>query len=681
MPEDASMAPSGLSIPTNPIPPSQRSSPNGTNLPISDPKIPGQDEHNTIEDIKDQSLSNIIMLIHQAEDRCIERNNAESSRANDKKGLVLEKHTELIFGYYRLCLAASHPRAPAKLKNCSKSLPLRMWEYGMKSFLDSQPQHLPQSKKKTDNYISFSSCLAWILFNKVPDHADKFAEILARLALHKGTTTKNDKEKEVWLSISHQWFSHISHNTPTAGYLYHFLGMSTLRPLERLYNLVKSSCVPDISALPKKSFTMFLVPPNPDVNSGSPGLTSADFPTLDREFVDFGPLDFSFDDLDSVDFSCPGFDFSDFASLDFPSLNFASLDSPSLDFASLDFASLDSHPLDYRHLNPYHLDPVHANDVNPILSNSDFLDLDPVHPNDVNSTLSDPAPVNTDAVDSNSSDFMFLFTGSHNWIRSGDISVTTPVIRTFIEAHSILHSHHSNNFSAAANSFYNLLEDYIKGEELEQQAYQIAIINCCALLEYGGGEHLALDGTPAKTEPRTITLDFVNTSHTIFFEQPRNANVLPYVHVVLVFMLFIVRSSGHTRLLIEESFPWTQISVLLNLLLGQAITPPECLNCQKEDESNNCPPPGAHQSPLPEDISLRGLRFVDAYLAEWSGLTRIYQEKHGEKLVKTRRQRIIRLASRIARAGCPLVYDGESKQYRVKVPNTVPLNAAVGEVG
>lgn len=123
-----------------------------------------------------------------------------------------------------------------------------------------------------------------------------------------------------------------------------------------------------------------------------------------------------------------------------------------------------------------------------------------------------------------------------------------------------------------------------------------------------------------------------------------DTNILPHVHIWLVFMVHIKASEPATRLL-ENEFPWESLATMLNFLV-------ESFDGERfEGESFPVPEKGVGR-PLPEDYTLRGLDWSRLYFPErWFEDAQVDDEERSIELpsmATIRVERILWLAARIA---------------------------------
>ncbi|KAI3326906.1 hypothetical protein HD806DRAFT_519984 [Xylariaceae sp. AK1471] len=259
----------------------------------------------------------------------------------------------------------------------------------------------------------------------------------------------------------------------------------------------------------------------------------------------------------------------------------------------------------------------------------------------------------------------------------------TPIDVAFVKAHGILFSHKQlDNFRPAVNEFLESLDDHvgrIKRRWVES-GYYIAIANCCALMSYGKEENvimraiqyqndekqdlgMELGGTDMKpSKDFEDALHLAMETHEIIFRRLDDANVLPYIHVVMVFMLYLSQLPNAMRHL-EQTFPWKRVSLLLNSLIDTSEDHDRIRSDEFPRESNDPP------RPVPEDFALKGLLFVDQYYpSDWFSNDKIDDdEKYFEmpSMKDVRKERILWLAYRIAQAGEWLTYDEGVNKFGV----------------
>lgn len=139
-------------------------------------------------------------------------------------------------------------------------------------------------------------------------------------------------------------------------------------------------------------------------------------------------------------------------------------------------------------------------------------------------------------------------------------------------------------------------------------------------------------------------------------------NILPYTHVVLVFLLYLKKYPS-AMALIDKAFPWKLLSTLLNSLLlsyrdYERIHRPQFPRPEKE-----------LPRPLPEDFAMKGLLWVDDYFpSDWFANDKVDDdEKYFEvaSMTDERKERILWLGVVLAGSGQWLVYDERMHQFSV----------------
>lgn len=133
-------------------------------------------------------------------------------------------------------------------------------------------------------------------------------------------------------------------------------------------------------------------------------------------------------------------------------------------------------------------------------------------------------------------------------------------------------------------------------------------------------------------------------------------DVLPHIHIWLVFILHIKSSEPAIRLL-ENDFPWEALVSLLNSLTSEPET--------DKFETENFPiPEQGIGRPLPEDYTLRGLDWAKTYFPEgWFEDAQVDDEERLMELPSmesVRVERILWIATRIAASGDHLIYSNGS---------------------
>ncbi|KAI1273702.1 hypothetical protein F5Y07DRAFT_411174 [Xylaria sp. FL0933] len=265
-----------------------------------------------------------------------------------------------------------------------------------------------------------------------------------------------------------------------------------------------------------------------------------------------------------------------------------------------------------------------------------------------------------------------------------------PIDTAFVKTHGILFSHkQSDNFRPVASEFLGSLDAHIEriAKRWMEAGYYIAIANCCALLSYGKEDNVIMraihsqsdekqdQGMASGTEILIPGPEFEDAlylamgTHEVIFTRCDDANVLPYTHVVLVFMFYLIRLPNALQH-VEHVFPWKLLSLMLNRLL---------VSCEYFDNQygdldrlrSDAFPRGrwGPTRPLPEDFALQGLVFVDQYHpSDWFADDKIDDdEKYFEtaSMTDVRKDRILWLGCKIAQSGKGLTYDEGTNQFGV----------------
>ncbi|KAH7418735.1 hypothetical protein BKA64DRAFT_590854, partial [Cadophora sp. MPI-SDFR-AT-0126] len=252
----------------------------------------------------------------------------------------------------------------------------------------------------------------------------------------------------------------------------------------------------------------------------------------------------------------------------------------------------------------------------------------------------------------------------------------------FVKAHGLLFTNRDiEKFDLAVKEFLSLLDNQIGRvtKKFMEQGYYIAVANSVAMLSFASKDNPVIqamtknltgeadvditgnDSPAVKSFERAKYLS--NETLEIVLHRIGDPNVLPFIHVTLVYVYYLAKHPLAIKLL-EASFPWQSMTVMLNTLLALYST-------QARIESTDFPLPIKDDDirPVPEDFAMRGLLWADGYYPkEWFASDKIDDaEKYLEKASMTddRKERILWLACRIASLGDWINYDSESKRFSV----------------
>lgn len=285
-----------------------------------------------------------------------------------------------------------------------------------------------------------------------------------------------------------------------------------------------------------------------------------------------------------------------------------------------------------------------------------------------------------------------------------------PFDTLLIRAHGLLFTRSSmQTYEDAVDEFVVLLDNHIGRvtKKFMEQGYHIAVANSVAMLGFGSednvlqkatsspgvkavdkqvskevlskdnvigdaGADTAMDGTSDVSESAMAFFIHAqrlsNETLLVVLQRIGDPNILPFLHVSLVFMYHAAHFEGAAALL-EEAFPWTPLVKMLNTLLMSYST-------YERIESNDFPKPEQDDvRPLPEDFAIRGLLWVEYYYPEhWFNNPKIDDEERYLELrsmTDERKERIMWLAVQLAHRFHSIEYDLSDKKFHVSAEREV----------
>ncbi|KAI1288757.1 hypothetical protein F5Y03DRAFT_78891 [Xylaria venustula] len=259
----------------------------------------------------------------------------------------------------------------------------------------------------------------------------------------------------------------------------------------------------------------------------------------------------------------------------------------------------------------------------------------------------------------------------------------TPIDAAFVKTHGILFSHNQpDNFRPVASDFLGALDNHVGriAKGWKEAGCYIAIANCCAFLSYGAEDNVIMraiqnqgdekqdTGVESGVDALKPSRDFEEAlylamgTHKVVFKRWGDVNVLPYTHVVMVFMLYLIRLPNALQP-VEHLFPWKLLSLMLNGLLDSYDSYERIRRDEFPRESSDQP------RPVPEDFALEGLLFVDQYYpSDWFSDDRIDDDKKYFEIASitaVRKERILWLGYKIAQSKRGLTYDKKTNRFGV----------------
>lgn len=278
-----------------------------------------------------------------------------------------------------------------------------------------------------------------------------------------------------------------------------------------------------------------------------------------------------------------------------------------------------------------------------------------------------------------------------------------PTELEFVRCHGILFSKkYPEKFEDSVNEFINTLDTHIarNTRKFLEPGYYMGIAACCSMCSYGNekdgiiynaiknhrtevpvDQPMAESGQPEEIPKQLIdAIALANRTHNVILRRFGDTNILPYIHVTLVFMHHLTNLPAAMDLVGAE-FPWKLASQMLNTLLDSCKK--ETLpRIEREAFPEDTVAKGENRRPLPEDYAMRGLLWVDRYHPnDWFANDRTDDdEKYMEvaSMFEERRERVLYLGCRIAASqggGKYLRYDSEIHRFSVPSEYDIDLDA------
>ncbi|KAI1319123.1 hypothetical protein F5Y16DRAFT_414328 [Xylariaceae sp. FL0255] len=147
---------------------------------------------------------------------------------NEQWQALIALHRILLHEHHDFFLASQYPSASQPLRRLASkyAMPARMWRHGIHSFLELLRLRLPGSMEHMLTFIYLAYSMMALLYETVPAFEDTWIECLGDLGRYRMAIEDEDvRDREVWTSVSRQWYSKASDKASTTGRLYHHLAI------------------------------------------------------------------------------------------------------------------------------------------------------------------------------------------------------------------------------------------------------------------------------------------------------------------------------------------------------------------------------------------------------------------------------------------------------------------------
>ncbi|KAH8645922.1 hypothetical protein BGZ60DRAFT_392345 [Tricladium varicosporioides] len=250
-----------------------------------------------------------------------------------------------------------------------------------------------------------------------------------------------------------------------------------------------------------------------------------------------------------------------------------------------------------------------------------------------------------------------------------------PLDTAFVKAHGLLFTNKEmQKFDYTVDEFLSLLNTQIGRvtRKFMEQGYYISVANHVAMLGFASSDNIlmkiisqhsnddsVMEGTPDVSAQSMTAFKnarhLSNSSIKIVLDRVGDPNVLPFIHITLIFMLFMGKFSRAMDY-VQDGFPWEALATMLNTLLIPYQT-------RERIELNTFPIPEKDDPrPFPEDFAVRGLLWAEGYYpVDWFTKKKIdEEEKYHERASMTaqRKERILWLGCRLCDRVPYLTYNG-----------------------
>ncbi|KAJ5335696.1 uncharacterized protein N7506_005632 [Penicillium brevicompactum] len=211
---------------------------------VGNPQPPSVTEEELVDRVR-----GIYTELVKVEKNCIEITREQmSSRAELSKTQwqrLVEMHRTLLYQHHDFfSLTAQHPAASPVLGYLPDkySMPARMWDHAIRSFLELLHQKLPSSWEHMLDFIHFSYSMMTLMLESVPDFRETWIERLGDLARYRMAIEAIDqKDRDLWAGVSKYWYSQNVASILENGRIQHHLAILS-RPdvLQQFFHYTKA---------------------------------------------------------------------------------------------------------------------------------------------------------------------------------------------------------------------------------------------------------------------------------------------------------------------------------------------------------------------------------------------------------------------------------------------------------
>lgn len=181
-------------------------------------------------------VKNIYSDLVAVEAKCISLDNAElasdrpiiETHESDKWQALIALHRTLLYEHHDFLAASQHPAANEPLRKLALkySMPARMWQHAIHSFLEVLRRRLPDSMDYMLQFLYTAYQMMSLLYETIDSFKPTWIECLGDLARYRMVIEDEvQRDRDTWGMVAQSWYAAASDISPNSGRLYHHLGI------------------------------------------------------------------------------------------------------------------------------------------------------------------------------------------------------------------------------------------------------------------------------------------------------------------------------------------------------------------------------------------------------------------------------------------------------------------------
>ncbi|KIW12487.1 hypothetical protein PV08_09764 [Exophiala spinifera] len=203
----------------------------------------------------------LVMVEKKCVEICQQQSQTTNKLSDEQWQALIALHRTLLHEHHDFFLASQHPTASLALRRLPTkyAMPARMWRHGIHSFLELLRPRLPPSLEHMLSFVYLAYQMMGLLMESVPAFHETWIECLGDLARYRMAIEEADiRDRERWSNTARMWYNRAADHSPTTGRIQHHLAVLARPNIVRQLFYYSKALISDIPFVNARDSIMLL---------------------------------------------------------------------------------------------------------------------------------------------------------------------------------------------------------------------------------------------------------------------------------------------------------------------------------------------------------------------------------------------------------------------------------------